>query len=96
MSKLINYTILSVLQLSLLGCNNEIVLHKSESDVPVIIQMNKRILKVNGIFFPFILTIENNSLTKKEFRNIIFEYGYRARGLEFYYIMMMRKFQIMI
>ncbi len=80
MSKLINYTILSVLQLSLLGCNNEIVLHKTDSNKPVVVRMNKKIQKLNGIYFPFNLTIENTTFSGKLFGKIIYVYSFRAKG----------------
>ncbi|MBN1464099.1 MAG: hypothetical protein JW922_10595 [Paludibacteraceae bacterium] len=80
MNKLSSFKVLIFFLIATSGCSNKIVLRRTDSSKPVIVRMNKEIQKVNGVLFPIVLTIENTTLSKKEFGQIIYEYGFHRRG----------------
>ncbi len=86
MNKVFLYTTSCILTILFCACNNKIIIQRKDSKLPVIVRMNNKYKSVNGILFPFNLSIVNSNLVIKKFIEIEYEYGFRKNcyGLELY------------
>ena len=76
------YKLLIVFVILICSCSssNNIILGRKDSDKPVVLRMNAKQKVITVIELPFILRVQNTSIFKKEFGQIIYEYGFKEKG----------------
>ncbi len=64
----------------IISCNNSIVLTQADTNKSIIVRKNKELGTISIIQFPLRLIIENQSLLKKKFSSIDYDYGFNDKG----------------